>query len=327
MSDRPAAELPSIPGYTVFSELGRGGTGVVYRAHQVSLDRPVALKVLRAGLSGRDVTERFRAEAEAAARLRHTHIVQVYDAGTWEGRPYFSMELVGGGTLATRLAHRPLPPNDAARLVEALARAVQHAHEHGVVHRDLKPANVLLAADATPKIADFGLARHSEAGQGTRTGDLIGTPAYMAPEQAAGRSHRSGPAGDVYGLGAVLYECLTGRPPFQGSTVFDTLEQVQKKPAVPPRRLAPAVPRDLEAVCLKCLDKDPTLRYRSAGELADDLRRFLARRSTRATSGGMWQRARWWCRAQPVAAAVIGLLALYAAAVTAAALGLLWRGA
>jgi serine/threonine-protein kinase len=327
MPDRPAGELPDIPGYTIVGELGRGGTGVVYRAHQISLDRPVALKVLRAGLTGPDARERFRAEAEAAARLRHTHIVQVYEAGTWEGRQFFSMELVGGGTLATQLAQRPLQPSDAARLVEALARAVQHGHEHGVVHRDLKPANVLLALDGTPKVADFGLARHREAGQGTRTGDLIGTPAYMAPEQAAGRSHRSGPAGDVYGLGAVLYECLTGRPPFQGPSVFDTLELVQTKEVTPPTRLAPTVPRDVEVVCLKCLHKDPNCRYRSAAELADDLRRFLDDRPNQAVPIGWWARARWWCRTHPLAASVMGLLALYGAIVTAAALSLLRRGA
>src|SRR5690348_2053083 len=200
---------PAIPGYTILGELGRGGMGVVYRALQVDLNRPVALKVLKATAAGPNAIERFRAEAEAAARLRHPNIVQVYAAGTWEGQPYFALEYLEGGTLARRLAGNPQPPAEAAALVEALARAVQHAHERGVVHRDLKPANVLLSADGIPKVADFGLARRQEAGLGTRTGDLLGTPAYMAPEQAAGRPHESGPATDVYALGAVLYECLT----------------------------------------------------------------------------------------------------------------------
>ena len=212
-----ADEFPIIPGYSILGEVGRGGMGVIYRAHQISLDRPVALKLLRKDASS-DIRERFRSEAEAAGRLRHPNIAPVYDAGICDGRPYFVMEYVEGGTLGRKIGGRPQPPVEAAVLVEALSRAAQYAHENGVVHRDLKPANILLAADGAPKIADFGLARQSISGLGTRTGDVLGTPSYMAPEQAAGRSHPSGPAGDIYSLGAVLYECLTGRPPFKGAT-------------------------------------------------------------------------------------------------------------
>ncbi|HEY1376595.1 MAG TPA: serine/threonine-protein kinase, partial [Gemmataceae bacterium] len=281
-------DLPAIPGYTVLGPLARGMTAV-YKAHQVSLDRPVVLKVLVANV-GPEVRERFRAEAAAAARLRHPHVAQVYDAGTHDGRPYFAMEYLDGGTLAQKIAGVPQPPAEAAAVVEALARAMQHAHEAGVVHRDLKPANVLLAADGTPKVADFGLARQ-EGGQGTRTGDLIGTPSYMAPEQAAGRAHHSGPATDVYALGAILYECLTGRPPFRGATLVETLEQVQTQPVTLPRAVVPAVPAELEAVCLKCLSKTPADRYPSAGELAADLRRFL---DGRPVLGGRVGRVRQW---------------------------------
>ncbi len=307
-------DLPAIPGYTVLGPIARGTTAV-YKAHQVSLDRPVVLKVLVANV-GPEARERFRAEAAAAARLRHPHVAQVYDAGTCDGKPYFAMEYLDGGTLAQKIAGQPQPPAEAAAVVEALARAMQHAHEAGVVHRDLKPANVLLAADGTPKVADFGLARQ-EGGLGTRTGDLVGTPSYMAPEQAAGRAHQSGPATDVYALGAILYECLTGRPPFRGATLVETLEQVQTQPVTPPRTVVPTVPADLEAVCLKCLSKAPADRYPTAGELADDLRRFLAGRPVLGRRVG---RVRQWCRRNPAAAWVIGVLAAYAAAVTAVAL-------
>ena len=318
-------ELPPLPGYTIFGELGRGGMGVIYKAHQVALDRPVALKVLRSD-AGPEAKDRFAAEAEAAARLRHGHIAQVYDAGTWAGRPYFAMEFLEGGTLARKLAHTPQPPAYAAAVVEALARAVQHAHERGVVHRDLKPANVLLTADGTPKIADFGLAKQTGSGLGTRTGDLLGTPSYMAPEQAAGRAHTSGPAGDVYALGAILYECLTGRPPFRGATLVETLEQVQTQAVEPPGRFVPGLPVDLEAVCLKCLRKTPAGRYATAGELAEDLGRFLAGLPVKARPAGLSGRLRYWGRRNPTAAVLVGVLAAYAAAVTAMAVWLWHHG-
>jgi eukaryotic-like serine/threonine-protein kinase len=308
-------DLPVILGYTVFGEIGRGGMGVIYRAHQISLDRPVALKVLRKDANVDD-RERFRSEAEAAARLRHPHIAQVYDAGTFDGRPYFAMEFLDGGTLARKLSAQPQLPIDAATLVEALARAAQHAHENGVVHRDLKPANVLLAADGSAKIADFGLARQTVSGLGTRTGDLLGTPSYMAPEQAAGRSHQSGPAGDIYSLGAVLYECLTGRPPFQGDSLVETLEQVQGQPVTAPRRIVSHLPADLEAICLKCLEKEPGMRYVTAGLLAEDLRQFLDRRPVLARPVGVIGRLEHWCRRNRTAAGVIVVLLLYSAIAT-----------
>jgi serine/threonine protein kinase len=308
-------DLPAIPGYTVFAELGRGHMGVIYRASQVSLNRPVALKVLRKE-AGADMRERFEAEAEALGRLRHPHIAQVYDADTWGGRPYFALEYLDGGTLEDRIADGPRSSAEAATLVEALARAMQHAHRNGVVHRDLKPANVLFSADGTPKIADFGLARQSAGGLGTQTGDLLGTPSYMAPEQAAGRSHRAGPAGDIYGLGAVLYECLTGRPPFRGATLVDTLELVQSKPVTPPRLVVAGIPPDLEAICLKCLEKEPAKRYATAGQLADDLRLFLDGRPVMARPAGAFDKFRRWCRRNRLAAGVIGVLLLYALIIT-----------
>jgi serine/threonine protein kinase/WD40 repeat protein len=266
-----------VPGYDILAELGRGGMGVVYQARQVGLDRLVALKVVLAGAQA-DAEERarFRREAEAIARLHHPNVVAIYEVGDQGGVPHFAMELCGGGSLAQQLAGSPLPPRRAAELVETLARAVQAAHEAGVVHRDLKPANVLLTEDGTPKITDFGLAKKlDDTGGLTATGVIVGTASYMAPEQASGDSKRVGPAADVYALGAVLYACLTGRPPFRAATQVDTLLQVVADPPVPPSRLRQGVPGDLEALCLRCLEKKPAQRPASAAELADALRRFL----------------------------------------------------
>jgi serine/threonine-protein kinase len=297
--------------------------GDVYLACQVRLKRLVALKVIRDDLPGPALRERFQAEAEAVARLQHSNIVQIYEVGEVDGRPFLALEYVDGGSLHDHLRGTPLPPGRAAELVQVLARAVHHAHDRGLVHRDLKPANVLLAADGTPKVADFGLVRLISGGPGdeaggaaapaegdTRVGAVVGTPSYMAPEQAAGAGDRVGPQTDVYALGAILYECLTGRPPFAGATLDETLAQVRGRESVPPRHLRPDVPRDLETVCLKCLEKDPDRRYASAQELADDLGRFLRGEPVRARPVGATTRLWKWARRRPVVAALSGVSAL-----------------
>ena len=295
----PAAPS-AVPGYEVIEVIGRGGMGVVYKARQLRLNRVVALKLLRSGegASAEEVA-RFRAEAEAVAALQHPHIVQVFDVVEHDGRLLCALEYVPGGSLAQRLAAGPLPPRDAARLVATLARAMQHAHDRGIVHRDLKPANVLLAGDepkvtgdeetaspdlvtrhsplVTPKVSDFGLVKRLDRPDGpTQPGAILGTPCYMAPEQAQGRPADVGPRTDVWALGAILYECLTGRPPFRGETSVATLMQVVNDRPTPPGRLRPGVPPALDAVCLRCLEKDPARRYPTARALADDLDRVLA---------------------------------------------------
>src|SRR5689334_17326989 len=263
----PPAPLPQVPGYEVLRELGRGGMGVVYAARHLRLNRIVALKVMRAGPAAD--RERFRQEAEAVARLQHPNVVQIFEVGDWPAEggptPYLALEYVAGPSLDRHLAGRPQPPRAAAALVETVARGVHAAHGAGVVHRDLKPANVLLAADGTPKITDFGLAKRLDAPAGhSLSGLVVGTPSYMAPEQAAGKSQAVGPAADVYSLGAVLYELLTGRPPFRGATPVDTVLQVLADEPAPPRLLQPRVPPDLDTICLKCLHKQPGGRYASA---------------------------------------------------------------
>jgi hypothetical protein len=304
-------DWPTLTGYEVLGELGRGGMGVVYKARHAALKRLVALKMLLPGeFAGEGVLERFHAEAEAVARLQHPNIVQVFEVSAAEDRPCIALEFVEGGSLEQYLGGKPLPPRQAAGLLQTLARAVHHAHRHNVVHRDLKPANVLLADDGTPKITDFGLAKHTDGSSGrTRTGAIMGTPSYMAPEQADGRTRDIGPATDVYALGAMLYEFLTGRPPFQAAFVLDTLEQVRSQDPVPPSRLQPKVPRDLETVCLKCLEKDPRRRYASAEALADDLGRFLDGQPVRARPVGVLARAWLWCH-RPQRVAEVGLWSL-----------------
>jgi tetratricopeptide (TPR) repeat protein len=303
---KPGGDLPRIPGYAVERLLGRGGMGIVYKARQLRLNRPVALKMLIAGAyAGALERSRFQREAEAVASLRHANIVQIYDVGDHEGWPYFSMELLEGGSLARALAGTPQPASQAAALVTTLAEAVQAAHRGGIVHRDLKPANILLTADGTPKIADFGLARHFD-GEPilTLSGARMGTPSYMAPEQVVGKASAIGPAADVYALGALLYEMLTGRPPFRGETPSETERQVIAEEPVPPARLNPRVPRDLETICLKCLHKDLHRRYPDAEALAEDLRRFVAGQPIWARRIGFLERSWRWCRRNPAEAAL-----------------------
>jgi eukaryotic-like serine/threonine-protein kinase len=274
---QPPAELPQIRGYDVLGVLGRGGMGVVYKARHLRLDRPVALKMLLIGpYAGPDELERFLREAQVVAALRHPNVVHLYDVGDVDGRPYFTMELIDGGSLAVKLGEAPLAARLAASLVATVAEAVEAAHQSGIIHRDLKPANVLLTLDGHPKVTDFGLARRLEPDSAlTLSGAPMGTPSYMAPEQARGDRRAIGPATDVYALGAILYECLTGRPPFRAATAVATLQQVGSDNPVPPSHLNASVPRDLETICLKCLHKEPRLRYVSAAALAADLHHFL----------------------------------------------------
>jgi serine/threonine protein kinase len=338
-----------VPGYRIESVLGRGGMGVVYKAVQEKANRPVALKMILAGAhADRAERFRFRAEAEAAARLSHPNIVQLYEVGdTPDGFPYFSLEYVAGGSLAAWLRSGPLTAHEAAALIEQLAAAMQYAHEHRIVHRDLKPANILLTTErsqhadshatvevtlqerslqgassasgrvsrgmlaAVPKISDFGLAKQLDADDGvTRTGAILGTGSYMAPEQAFGQSKHVGPAADIYALGVILYECLTGRPPFKGASPAETLQQVRSMEAIAIRSLRPDVPRDLETICLKCLAKAPHKRYGSAGALADDLRRFLDGRPIAARPVGRIERSWRWCRRNPAPTALLCTLLL-----------------
>jgi serine/threonine-protein kinase len=303
--------------YELLGRLGRGGVGVVYLARQLGLNRLVALKHLRAGSYAEpEERARFRTEGQALARLRHANVVQVYEVGEHDGQPYLAMELVEGGSLARKLAAGPLPQRDAAALVRELAGAVHAVHQRGVVHRDLKPGNVLLDADGTAKVSDFGLAKLLDAeAEHTHTGTVLGTASYMAPEQAEGRSRHAGPATDVWALGAILYECLTGRRPFQGASRAETLEQVRRRGLVPPRRWLRPLSRDLEAVCLKCLEKEPGRRYPSAEALADDLGRWLEGKPTQARPLGWPGRALRALRRHPWrgAAAALGLLATFGA--------------
>jgi hypothetical protein len=320
-----------VPGYEILDELGRGGMGVVYKARQLKADRLVALKMIRAvEHAGVQDRLRFQIEAEAVARLQHPNIVQLFEVGEVGGQPFFSLEFCGGGTLTQLLKKGALAPREAAELIEILARAIHYAHLRGVVHRDLKPGNVLLSFsrdpvgergptrspagsrpnEAVPKITDFGLAKRldAEARDVSWTGTVLGTPSYMAPEQAAGKVRDTGPGADVYSLGALLYECLTQRPPFVGATNLDTLHQVLHNEPVPPSRRAGKVPRDLETICLKCLRKQPEERYSDAEALADDLARFRAGEPVRARPVGRLERAVRWARRNPALAAAVALL-------------------
>jgi serine/threonine-protein kinase len=324
----PVCPLPSLPGYEILEVLGRGGMGVVYKARQISLNRMVAVKMLLAGAhAGPEELARFQSEAETAARLQHANIVQVYEIGVHEGQPFIALEFMES-SLAKSLAGTPLPPRQAATWAEMLARAGHYAHQRGIIHRDLKPANVLLSRDGVLKIADFGMAKivlaertSGRARAETTPGDIFGTPSYMAPEQADGRVRQIGPATDVYGLGAILYEMLTGRPPFCASTILQTLEDVCLREPVPPSRLQPSLPRDLEVICLTCLQKKADRRYASAQALADDLHAFLADEAIVARSPPSTERLARWVRRRPreamlTAAAIVALVAL--------GVGILW---
>lgn len=306
-TDNTGSELPRIPGYEILSVLGRGGMGVVYRARHTSLKRLVALKMIRdAGLAGAEHLSRFQVEAEAIASLHHPNIVQIYEIGNTSGHPYFSLELVEGGTLAQKLSNQLLSFREVGELTVMLARAVHSAHERGVIHRDLKPSNILLTREGSPKIADFGLAKQIGCARipMTRGHRPLGTPSYLAPEQALGCTD-VGPASDVYSLGSMLYEMLTGRPPFRGASVRETLNMVVNDEPVAPARLRPMVPRDLQTICLKCLNKDPKKRYPSASALADDLQRWLDGDPILARPMGRTERVWRWCYRYPVLASLL----------------------
>jgi serine/threonine protein kinase len=348
-----APSYPEIPGYEILLELGRGGMGVVYQARQIRLKRFVALKMILSGAhAGADELARFKAEAQAVAQLQHPNIVAIHEIGDKDGLPYFSLEFVEGGSLAQQLTGTPLPLRQAAALTETLARAVHHAHQRCIIHRDLKPANILLApqrgagtreppagaidllatsasdapargsripahrlGECVPKITDFGLAKQLTEDSRTQTGVVMGTPAYMAPEQAEGRVTDIGPWTDIYALGAILYEFLTGQPLFSGKTAWDVLRHVREDEPTAPHKLHKQIPRDLETICLKCLEKAPARRYLTAEELAEDLRRFLAHEPIHARPVGRVGRAYRWCRRHTALSAALGLGVLAAVAV------------
>jgi len=316
---------PTIPGYEILCELGRGGMGVVFKAKQSRLDRLVALKMIRDGtLCEPELLQRFQAEAQAVARMQHPNIVQIFEIGLLEGGliPFFSLEFVDGGHLGDYLTERPLDARQAAGLVQTLARAIHYAHERDIIHRDLKPANILMTLDGQPKVSDFGLAKHLDAGllpssagcrgpipPATTLGTVLGTPEYMAPEQALAVGS-VGPAADIYALGVILYEMLTGRCPFEGSNALETIDQLRHHDPVPPRRLRPRTPRDLETIALKCLEKDPQRRYATARALAEDLERFANHRPIVARPPDFCGRALRWARRKPAIAVLMGLLVL-----------------
>jgi serine/threonine protein kinase len=307
--------------YEVRERVGSGGMGSVYRAVRVDdYQQQVAIKLIKLGLDDPELLERFRTERQVLAGLNHPHIARLLDGGTTaDGQPYLVMEFIEGRPLDAYCDGRQLTSRQRAELLRAVCAAVQHAHEHHqVVHRDLKPGNVLVTADGTPKVTDFGLAKRLDGdGLQTASGVILGTPSYMAPEQAAGKTKEVGPAADVYALGAILYDLLTGRPPFKADTPLDTVLQVLTEEPVPPRRLQPRLPADLETICLKCLEKEPGRRYAGARELADDLGRFLAGEPVRARPSSLWRRGLKWVKRRPLAAALLGVSALAAAALLA----------
>jgi CHASE3 domain sensor protein/tRNA A-37 threonylcarbamoyl transferase component Bud32 len=315
--------IPVIPGYDIMEELGRGSMGIVYRARQVSLHREVALKMPLAGAQAADELRRFRTEAQAAAALQHPNIIQIFEIGTHDNRPFFTMELVEGGNLDVRLSRHPWEPHDAATLVETLAGAVHYANSRAILHRDLKPSNILFTPAGLPKISDFGLAKKLDASPRlTGTGVILGTPSYMAPEQVEPGTP-VGPATDVYALGAILYETMTGRPPFQAVTAVDTMLQVMSLDPIPPSALNAGVPRDLETICLKCLEKSPGRRYPTAQALREDMARFRRGEPVRARPARAIDRWVKWVRRKPALAALSAIIVLSALALAiTAGLGL-----
>src|SRR5437870_5294303 len=320
---RPPPLLMDFGDYELLEQIGRGGQGVVFRARQKSLNRIVALKVI--GL-GRWATEahlkRFRLEAEAAARLEHPGIVPIHEVGERDGSCYFSMKFVEGGQLDEVIRREPMPPRRAAELIAKVARTVHYAHEHGILHRDIKPGNILLDAKGEPHLTDFGLARLVESESSvTHTLDVLGTPSYMAPEQAVGNKAAISSVTDVYGLGAVLYQLLTGQPPFAGGTTYETIRLLLNTEPRPPRLLNPKIDRDLSTICLKCLEKDPKRRYASALALAEDLERWLKHEPILARHTGIFIRGRKWVRRNPTSA----LLAASLVALIAAAGWIIWK--
>ncbi len=324
---RRSASAPTagmtIPGYDLLEKLGEGGMGVVYKALQVDLNRLVAVKMIRGdGANRPDQVARIRIEAESIARLRHPHILQIHHTGVVGDCPFLALELLDGGSLADRLAHTPQPGRSSAELMATLARAIHAAHQVGIIHRDLKPSNVLFTPDGIPKISDFGLAKRLESDSTeTQSGLIMGSPSYMAPEQARGNTKNVGPSADIYSLGAIFYEMLTGRPPFKGETAMETVRQVADDDPVPPSRLVPRLTRDLETICLKCLSKEPHQRYDSASDLADDLERHLRGESIKARSAGLWERGVKWARRRPALATLAAFILL----ATATGSWLAWR--
>src|SRR5215472_4667962 len=312
-SVRAAEMLGELGDYELLEEIGRGGQGVVFRARQKSLNRTVALKVIGLGQWATPAhLKRFRLEAEAAASLDHPCIVPIYEVGERDGQCYFSMKFVEGGQLDEVIQQRPISIRQAAELIAKVARTVHYAHEHGILHRDIKPGNILLDAKGEPHLTDFGLARLVESESTvTRTLEVLGTPSYMAPEQAAGRNATLTSATDVYGLGAVLYQLLTSHPPFAGGTTYETIKLLLETEPRPPRLSNPKIDRDLSTICLKCLEKDPQRRYSSAHALADDLERWLRHEPIQARRTGVLTRGRKWVRRNATTTVLAAMLLLF----------------